>query len=129
MQVIKGAIIGSLFSAIILGLSAGVIVVAEDMTGPVGLRTKDFWWLAFIFAFIFGLISGGIEAALIAYIGKGMFLSILVGILFVLTISGIIAILVDGDIDVQTRNFLLATILVCVLNATLISIICNGQRE
>ena len=82
MKVIPTTILGSITSGIILGVSAMIIVIVEDTTGTFGLRSRDFWWLAFILGAMVGFVGGGIEGFVISYFRFSFLSTFLFGIGF-----------------------------------------------
>ena len=56
---------GAIVSAIVLGGGAMAIVIVADTTGTLGLRSRDFWWLALILGFFSGALVGGIEGFIV----------------------------------------------------------------
>ncbi|MEQ1603703.1 MAG: hypothetical protein ABL999_02430 [Pyrinomonadaceae bacterium] len=82
MRVIPTTIFGAITSGIILGVSAMIIVIVEDTTSALGMRGRDFWWLAFILGAFVGFVGGGIEGLVISYFRFGVLSTFLFGIGF-----------------------------------------------
>ena len=80
MKVIPTTILGSITSGIILGVGAVIIVFVENTTGTLGLRGRDFWWLALVLGATVGLIGGGIEGFIISYFRFSVLSTLLFGI-------------------------------------------------
>ena len=82
MKLFPTIILGSIISAIILGVGATVIVIVENTTGTLGMRGRDFWWLALMLGIVVGAFGGGIEGFVISYFRFSVFSTLLFGIGF-----------------------------------------------
>ena len=82
MKVIPTTVLGSIISAIILGVGATVIVIVENTTGTLGMRGRGFWWLALMIGAVAGAFGGGIEGFVISYFRFSVLSTLLFGIGF-----------------------------------------------
>lgn len=91
----QGIIIGALFSGVILAICEGLIVANSAATGELGLKSRDFWWLAMILGGLLGLFIGGIIGGVVSELNLNVIRS--GGYVFIILVIPVFFILFSGD--------------------------------
>lgn len=121
-KLFQGIVIGALFSGILSGICAAHIALASDTTGELGLKTKDFWWVAMLLAGFFGLIAGGIFGGLISELNLSLIKAGLCGFLITAIPAFLFRIVPEvKEFGEDIRWFVVSFIVIATLTGVLVS--------
>jgi hypothetical protein len=95
-RLLQGIATGALFSGIMLAGCVGLITINSNSTGELGLKERDFWWLASIFGLLLGFIFGGLMSGIIVELQLNLIKSFLLGLICSLCLVLIIAVWLGG---------------------------------
>lgn len=127
MKIIQGILVGALFSGLLSAICACYLALISNTTGELGLKTRDFWWLALIMGGLFGLIVGGFIGAIVYALNLNIIKGGLLGLL--LTIIPACFLLLSGDkFDIDIRRFGVAFVVISTLAGIIVSLSRTGFR-
>lgn len=126
-QILQGVLTGALFSGIMLAICFGLITNNSTTTGELGLKERDFWWLASLFGFLVGFIFGGLISGIIVKLQLSLIKSFLLSFICSLCLVFIITIWLGGGWSDSITYNLISIIIIESINGLLVSFLFNNS--
>lgn len=128
-KLLQGIVTGALFSGVLSAVCAVYIALTSDTSDSFGLKAKDFWWLAMLFAGFFGLILGGILGGAISILNLNPLKGGLCGLLITAIPAVFFLLLSQSKFDENFTSFGIAYILIATITGVFISLIITLLRR
>ncbi|HEX8287732.1 MAG TPA: hypothetical protein VF556_07055 [Pyrinomonadaceae bacterium] len=122
-KLFQGIIVGGLFSGTLSAIFAAYVTLTSNTVDSVGLKAKDFWWLAMLFAGFYGSIAGAILGGVVSALNLGIKDSGLFGFLITAILAILFLLLSEGKFDENFRRFGILFIVIATFTGIFVSFI------
>jgi hypothetical protein len=120
-KLLQGIVVGALFSGILSAICAVYITLTSDTSDSFGLKAKDFWWLAMLYAGFFGLIVGGILGGIVSALNLSLITAGLCGLIITIIPAIFFRLLSEGKFDENFIRFGIFFIAIATLTGIFVS--------